>query len=159
MSGQLESLHRGRKMNNYYYHAFTPGFNWWMIFALLTVVVMAVLGWRSASLQRIKKGKNKGKYRIVPRVSLNVFLFLGSVFTIVFVVMVLVESIHGIVQLLDNLSVESLPVWSIILVVCVIIIAVIIYVCLLCFAYTVSYDIKADLLCRREDSMISRKVR
>lgn len=140
-----------------YYYSFAISCKWWMLFVVLTAVVMAVLGWRSASLKKIKKGKNKGKYSVVPTISSSTFLLVITIFTIIFAILFFTETIVVLVQVLYDMPMRNSSVWSVVLIVSVIAIAVIVYICLLSFFYTVFYDIKSVLLRKREKTMISRE--
>ena len=93
-------------MKNSYYHAFEVGFNWWMVLAMVGILVLAYAGWnnpyRSHRTGKIKK-------HFVDRF----YIFLSAVFTVAFTILLCVESRDGILQFFDNgLMWNESPFWS-----------------------------------------------
>ncbi|MCL1840105.1 hypothetical protein FWF89_03915 [Candidatus Saccharibacteria bacterium] len=90
-----------------YYHAFVPGWNWWYLFAPLSILATVLLAWGIPTLRggRIRR----------TRLAINALLFMTIASAVGFSVLLFVESSNGIVQVFDNQLVgyES-PVWSLI---------------------------------------------
>lgn len=94
---------------NAYYHAFTPGFNFWYVLAPLFAVVVATIGARVYYMDNDSKKIYRRRYN-------GLLVCISSiVFTIVIAVMIGNESFRGIVQYFDNgLDRFESPVWSLV---------------------------------------------
>ena len=88
-----------------YYHAFKIGFNWWMVFIPAAFVLVGVMGWFSAYLDRHGRVKS---------LSNDSLMFLSVLIGLGLPVLLFRESIAGIIQLFDNmLSGSDSAMWSI----------------------------------------------
>lgn len=88
-----------------YYHEFHVGFNWWMVFVPAAFVLVGVMGWFSAYLDRHGRVKSFSDDSLT---FLSVLIGLGLP------VLLFRESIAGIIQLFDNmLSGSDSAMWSI----------------------------------------------
>lgn len=94
---------------NAYYHAFTPGFNFWYLAAPLFAVIVAIIGARVYYMD----GDSKKIYR--RRYNGLLCFTLSIVFAIAIAFMIGSESFRGIVQYFDNgLERFESPVWSLV---------------------------------------------
>ena len=80
-----------------YYHEFTVGFNWWMITMPLFAIAMVALG---ASLYRMKE--RNGRLIICKNWSDAVLYIASTLFALIAMIMLVIESGNGIVQYFDN---------------------------------------------------------
>ena len=95
-------------MNNSLYHEFSIGFNWWMVVLAVALVVMVVVGLSQVVLSKNLKLRWRFNNRLI--------IFISSIFSIIFTVLLFVESSAGIIQVLDNnLAANDSPAWSILL--------------------------------------------
>lgn len=78
---------------NPFYHEFTIGFNFWMIYVVVAVVVAAFVGVKNYRLEKREIVKNWSDKQLA---------YITMTLTVVFVVMLVVESMDGIVQYSDN---------------------------------------------------------
>ena len=98
-------------MKNPFYHAFTPGFNWWYVVAILGIIVVALVGWNKYYIYA-EHAYRKDLFR---RYNNKFIGLVSTFFTIVVMIMVCIESADGIVQFLNNgLEVNESPAWSVI---------------------------------------------
>ena len=90
---------------NSYYHSFTIGFNFWMLYAPLSMLIMF---WLGSKQYRRENGKIRKVYgdRLIKIISV--------VFAISFAAMLMSESALGIIQVIDNsLGADDSGAWSI----------------------------------------------
>lgn len=107
---------------NAYYHEFSISFNWWMVFAIGMLVFSILVGIFQTKVVRKTVAKKDGiktryyhKYHYIERFNDNIFIILGVLSGIIFMVMLFVESADGIIQFFDNsLGKFDSPVWSLI---------------------------------------------
>lgn len=78
---------------NAYYHEFAVGFNFWMIFAVVAVVLMAMLG--TKQYRRLRR-------QVVQQFPEKKLMVVAAVLAILFGLMLTIESSAGIIQHLDN---------------------------------------------------------
>ena len=124
-----------------YYHNFTIGFNWWMLYLPLTLIVMTVVG-RMANyhLTIVADPDLEGYDGINPSLLPDEFKAIkvevdgkrlidlaGWLLAVVFAIMLIIESLDGIIQFFDNQMIAGDDeAWSIVLA----IVAVAISMCL-----------------------------
>lgn len=88
-----------------YYHAFVPGFNWWYIVAPVMVLVVGYVGTKRFRLTRSLKIKVVFNDRLL--------VLLSVLASVVFGIMLVIESMDGIIQLCDNaLTKQDSPAWT-----------------------------------------------
>ncbi len=79
---------------NSYYHSFSIGFNWYYIVAPVLALLIGVIGYHGHLFDRKRRKHMYFKQWVIPAVSI--------VFTIIVMLLVAMESSHGIVQVFDN---------------------------------------------------------
>lgn len=95
-----------------YYHQFTPGWNWYYLFAGVSLLLAVLLG-----IRQVKFDQKRLKLAYVrDDVSDPVMGVLSVIDAVIFGIMLWVESEHGILQWLDNgLTAKDSPAWSVLL--------------------------------------------
>ena len=78
---------------NAYYHEFSIGFNLWMVFLLVAILLMAVLGTRQYARVR---------GQIVKKFDSGLLVRVSAVMAVVLGFMITAESSSGIIQFMDN---------------------------------------------------------
>ena len=114
-----------------YYHAFTVGFNVWMIWVPVSIYAMFVMG---QNKYRYKWYREERKLKIVREYDNRIMYVAMGVATSVLAILLFVESARGIVQYFDNHLVPGdSPVWSYILLIFAILVTCSLYWIMLCF--------------------------
>ena len=102
---------------NSYYHAFQIGFNFYYIWAVISVLISVGIG---LCQFQVKRG------RIRKLFSNKVFILFSALTSLVFAILFVKESTRGMIQFLDNgLTASESPMWSIFVLPVIIIIVVI----------------------------------
>ena len=77
-----------------YYHAFTIGFNFWMVLIPVSILFSAIIGWKNVYFK-------KGKVR--RRCNNRLYGLIAVVASIANGILLLVESLAGAIQRIDNM--------------------------------------------------------
>lgn len=123
---------------NAYYHSFEIGFNFWMVFVFVALLVMGALGaftykWAKPEPVRVVSD------RVVKR--------LVAVLSVIFCILLFVESMDGIIQALDNhLDAHISAAWSIIVFPFAMIFIIVVFAALLYVVYYAASLIKLGRL-------------
>ena len=97
-------------MRNPFDHAFTPGFNWWYVMAVLGIIAIALVGWNKYYVHI----ECVYRRRLAKHYNDKFISFVSTLITIIIMVMVYKESVSGIIQFLDNgLAADESPVYSV----------------------------------------------
>lgn len=107
-------------------------FNFWLIWLLLTVFLAYLAGRKRRFVTR----RMSGKVIVVTRLKIRTMKIAVAVATAVFAVMVMMESLRGLLQAIkDSLPADTSSEWAIILLPIAVVIVVYFYHCLLCLVF------------------------
>lgn len=110
-------------MNKYYHEVNFFAFNYWMVLIVISIVLMVLIGRRQYKL--VKRGD---RYKIKEKFNFELFYKVNLVLTVLFAVLLVLESWRGILQVFDNaLGPNDDPIYSVIFAIIAILLATIIF--------------------------------